>query len=56
MTATILAVDPGAGGALAWVTGDGHLIEVTDMPVIEVVTNGKKRRRISATQLADMLQ
>lgn len=37
----ILAIDPGAGGAFAWVTKDGHLIEVTDMPMMEV--RGKKR-------------
>lgn len=54
MEQVILAVDPGSGGALAWITGDGHLIEVADMPIIDVMTNGKMRRRISATQLADM--
>lgn len=37
----ILGIDPGLNGALAWVTDDGHLIEVADMPVIEV--NGKKK-------------
>lgn len=37
----ILGIDPGLNGALAWVSDDGHLIDVIDMPVVEV--NGKKK-------------
>lgn len=37
----VLGIDPGAGGALAWVTRDGNLIETEDMPVINV--RGKRR-------------
>lgn len=33
---TILAVDPGMTGALAWASNDGDLIEVADMPIIAV--------------------
>jgi crossover junction endodeoxyribonuclease RuvC len=50
-----LSVDPGLSGALSWVTGAGHLIEVVDMPVIEVVTNGKKRRKIDAAGLVALM-
>lgn len=37
----ILGIDPGLNGALAWVSDDGHLIDVIDMPVVEV--NNKKK-------------
>jgi crossover junction endodeoxyribonuclease RuvC len=37
----ILGIDPGLNGALAWVSDDGHLISVTDMPTLEV--HGKKK-------------
>lgn len=47
----ILGVDPGAYGAFAWVTGDGHLIDTGDMPVIDV--RGKKR--VTASGLASIL-
>ena len=47
----ILGVDPGASGALAWVSGDGHLIEVADMPVVDV--RGKKR--VSAADLRALM-
>ena len=38
----ILGIDPGLNGALAWVTDDGHLIDVLDMPVV-LFSNGKKK-------------
>jgi len=34
-------IDPGINGAISWVSADGHLIQVIDMPVVEV--NGKKK-------------
>ena len=37
----ILGIDPGLNGALAWVSDDGHLISVADMPTLEI--NGKKK-------------
>lgn len=52
----ILSVDPGIQGALAWVTGAGHLIEVADMPVTEVVVNGKRRRKINAPGLVFLMK
>lgn len=48
----ILAIDPGKTGALAWISSDGHLIEVIDMPVIEV----RGKARISASSLADEIE
>lgn len=31
----IIGIDPGAKGALAWLSGDGHLIAVQDLPWIK---------------------
>lgn len=44
----ILGIDPGAKGALAWVTREGHLLEVTDMPMFEI----RGKLRVSAQGLA----
>lgn len=42
------AVDPGAGGAIAFVNSIGELVDVVDMPMIEV----RGKRRVSAAGLA----
>lgn len=47
----ILGVDPGMTGAFAFVTEDGHLIEVVDMPTQEV----RGKRRISAAMVASIM-
>lgn len=31
----LCGIDPGANGAIAWLDGDGHLIEVRDLPVVK---------------------
>lgn len=49
---SICAVDPGGGGAIAWVSAEGHLIDVVDMPMIEV--DGK--RRVSASGVAALMR
>jgi crossover junction endodeoxyribonuclease RuvC len=46
----ILGIDPGQSGALAWVC-DGALIEVVDMPTIEV----RGKRKINAGALANII-
>lgn len=48
----IIGIDPGLSGAIAWVSEDGHLIQVADMPTVEV--NGKKK--VSPQMLVAMLQ
>lgn len=35
----IVGIDPGASGAIAWLSTDGHLIEVHDLPVQKI--NGR---------------
>jgi len=48
----ILGIDPGLSGAIAWVSDDGHLIGVADMPTVEVV--GKKK--VSPQMLVALLE
>ena len=48
----VLGVDPGVGGALAWVTAAGVLIAVADMPVIEV----RGKRRVCAAEVARLMR
>lgn len=47
----ILAIDPGISGALAWVSRDGHLIEVADMPIAKI----RDKNRIVAAELVLMM-
>lgn len=46
----ILAIDPGSRGALAWVDHDGTLLDVADIPSIEV----RGRNRVDAAAFADL--
>jgi crossover junction endodeoxyribonuclease RuvC len=51
----IVGIDPGAQGAIAWMTDDGHLVEVADLPTVQEVVSGKKRTRFVPELFADML-
>lgn len=46
-----LGIDPGNAGAFAWVTADGQLIAVEDMPTIEV----RGKQQISAPGVAALM-
>lgn len=48
---SILAIDPGISGALAWVSRDGHLIEVADMPIAKI----RDKNRIVAAELTRLI-
>lgn len=52
----ILGIDPGASGALAWMTDDGHLIEVDDLPTVQVEVGKTKRTRLVPSALASVLR
>lgn len=52
----ILGIDPGASGALAWLSPSGELLAVEDMPHVVVTVSGKDRKRISAPMLADLIR
>ncbi len=49
---TVLGIDPGLTGALAWVSREGHLIEINDMPIAAM----RQRKKIVPALLADMMQ
>ena len=51
-----IGIDPGLNGAIAFFdTGRGHL-SVVDMPVVEVLRGGKKKREVSAQMLAQIIR
>lgn len=50
----IIGIDPGQSGAIAWLEG-GNLLKVEDMPVFEVLRNGKPRRELDIHGLAWLL-
>lgn len=49
----IIGIDPGLSGAVAVLTGSDSLI-VIDMPTMTVERNGKSKRQVSASELADI--
>lgn len=51
----IVAIDPGATGAIAWLSDAGDLLAIEDMPSMEILVGGKKRTRVSAAGLADLI-
>ena len=52
----ILAIDPGASGALAFFSVATGTLDVVDMPVMEILRNGKTKREISPTLLANEIR
>lgn len=51
----ILGIDPGLSGALAIYNTSEGTVDIIDMPVLEIVRNGKKKREVSAQALANQL-
>lgn len=51
----LIGIDPGITGAVAWMSDDGFLVEVADLPVAEVKVGRVTRRRLVPAVLADML-
>jgi crossover junction endodeoxyribonuclease RuvC len=49
----IIGIDPGLSGAVAVINGTDSLI-VIDMPTMTVERNGKAKRQVSASELADI--
>jgi len=50
----IIGIDPGLSGAVAVLTGADSLA-VLDMPTMTVERNGKAKRQVSATELAEII-
>ncbi len=56
MTSLILGCDPGAHGAIAILTDGGALLEVFDMPSVQVEVGKTKRTRIASGSLAYLIR
>ena len=48
---TILGIDPGASGGLAFFDVERGLLDVFDMPIVSVKRGGKNKREVSAAML-----
>ena len=56
MTQLVLGIDPGATGAVAFLTPDGQLMDVQDIPVDVVQVGKHSRSRLSRHRLLAMLE
>ena len=52
---TVLGLDPGLDGALAWVH-DGGLVALEDMPTLELGRNGRTRNEVNHVALAALIR
>lgn len=52
----ICGIDPGASGALAFFDVERGLLHVEDMPVLEVVRNGKTKREVVPQMIRTILE
>jgi crossover junction endodeoxyribonuclease RuvC len=52
----IIGIDPGLNGALAFYRLDINELYVFDMPTVEVMRGGKKKRELHINVLAEMLE
>ena len=50
----IIGIDPGLSGAVAVLTGSDSL-RILDMPTMTVECNGKSKRQVSASELAEII-
>ena len=50
----VIGIDPGLSGAVAVITGTDSL-RVLDMPTMTVERNGKAKRQVSASELAEII-
>lgn len=52
----ILGIDPGAGGALAFLDLANHTLSVFDMPIVMVETNGKSKKVVDGGGVAALVK
>jgi len=52
----VLGIDPGLDGALALLDSELNLLEVWDVPTLELSRNGKAKREIDVQALVDMVE
>jgi crossover junction endodeoxyribonuclease RuvC len=51
-----IGIDPGLNGAVAFFDPEKGHLSVVDMPVVEMIRNGKKKREVSAQMLAQIIR
>lgn len=51
----VIGIDPGLSGAIAFYDTVEGAVEIADMPTVELVRNGKKKREVSAVLLSNIL-
>ena len=51
----IVGIDPGLNGAIALYDAVENTFEVHDMPVVEVIRGGKRKREVVAALVADII-
>lgn len=51
-----IGVDPGLDGAIAVVDKDGGLVQIYDMPTVDVVVGGKSKCKVAPAAIADELK
>jgi crossover junction endodeoxyribonuclease RuvC len=51
-----IGIDPGLDGAIACFDPDKGHLSVVDMPVVEMLRNGKKKREVSAQMLSQLIR
>ncbi|QIK38108.1 hypothetical protein GWK36_09040 [Caldichromatium japonicum] len=49
---TVLGIDPGLAGALAWIGEDGAVLDVADMPILD---EGPRKKAIDAAALSALV-
>ena len=52
----VLGIDPGAGGALAFFNIEKGILDIVDMPIVEVLRGKKIKREISAAMLSALVR
>lgn len=51
----VIGIDPGLSGAVVFLDTDARTLEVHDMPTVEVLRGGKRKRELSAQMLSGIL-
>lgn len=51
-----IGIDPGLDGAIAFFDVEKGHLSVVDMPVVEVLRNGRKKREVNAQMLANVMR
>lgn len=52
----IVAIDPGVQGAIAFMSDEGELLGIEDMPVDKVMVGGKARSRVSRVRMVALVR